>query len=173
LPETLPDTLTQTIGGLARRETEARIIAPLIEALAKAFGREEVLTILRDTVIDLARSQGSELAAEFGDTVDAFLETLTFWQQDGALEIDVIEKTDRKLDFNVTRCRYAEMYRALGIENLGATLSCNRDYAMVEGFNPEARLERQETILGGGACCTFRYEFPQPGKLPENGPETT
>ena len=119
-----PDRLTQTIGVLTRRETEARILAPLIEALRERFG-DEVVDIVRDEIIKLAHTQGASLAEEYGTDPDAFMETLQFWTQDGALEIDVLEHSDRKLDFNVTRCRYAEMYRALGIEDLGAVLSCN------------------------------------------------
>ena len=161
MTETKPDTITQTIGVLLRRETEARILAPVIEALGAEFGRERVVEIVRDVIIGLAREQGAALAAEHGDGAVAFLETLQFWTRGGALEIEVLAQDDTRLDFDVTRCRYAEMYRALGIEDLGATLSCNRDFAMVEGFNPGARLERAQTILGGAPCCTFRYTFPK------------
>ena len=161
MTETKPDTITQTIGVLLRRETEARILAPVIEALGAEFGRERVVEIVRDVIIGLAREQGAALAAEHGDGAAAFLETLQFWTRGGALEIEVLAQDDTRLDCDVTRSRYAEMYRALGIEDLGATLSCNRDFAMVEGFNPGARLERAQTILGGAPCCTFRYTFPK------------
>ena len=116
------------------------------------------------TVMELARNQGSSLAKEYGSDVSAFLETLKFWTQGGALEIDLLEKSETKLDFNVTRCRYAEMYKALGIQDLGAVLSCNRDAAMIEGFNEGARLDRKTTIMGGGECCTFRYTFDNPNE---------
>ena len=36
----LKDELTQKIGVLTRRETEARIIAPFVEALIKMFGKD-------------------------------------------------------------------------------------------------------------------------------------
>ena len=160
----LPDTLTQKIGVLTRRETEARILIPIIEALSHAFGRDEVLAVIRETIINIAREQGASLASEFGDDSAAFLETLKFWKQDGALKIDILRDDGRHLDFNVTRCRYAEMYRALGVAELGAVLSCNRDFALVEGFNPEASLTRDETIMQGHSCCTFRYDF---GAKPE------
>jgi uncharacterized protein YciU (UPF0263 family) len=160
MTETRPDTITQTIGVLLRRETEARILAPVIEALGAEFGRDRVVEIVKDVIVGLAREQGAALAAEYGDGSEAFLETLQFWTRGGALEIEVLEHGETSLDFNVTRCRYAEMYRALGIEDLGAVLSCNRDFAMVEGFNPKAGLTRDQTILGGASCCTFRYSFP-------------
>jgi len=38
-----PDTLNSAIGVLTRRETEARILKPIIDALGERFGRDEVL----------------------------------------------------------------------------------------------------------------------------------
>ena len=88
---TLPDTLTQRIGVLARRETEARVLVPVIEALADAFGRDAVIGIVRDTIIRIAREQGGELATHMGDNgPDAFLDSMKYWRQDNALEIDVV-----------------------------------------------------------------------------------
>ena len=154
-----PDRITQEIGVLKRRETEARILAPIIEGLADSFGKEAVLEVIKDKIISLSRQQGTNLSEEYGNDVDAFLKTLEFWTQDNALEIDIIEKNENTLNFNVIRCKYAEMYNALGIKELGATLSCNRDYALIEGFNPEATLTREKTIMSGNDCCTFRYNF--------------
>ena len=73
----------------------------------------------------------------------------------------VREQTDEVLAFDVTRCRYAEMYRALGIPELGAVLSCNRDAALIEGFNPEVHFSRTQTIMGGASHCDFRYRKPR------------
>lgn len=159
MSEDFPDTLTQQIGVLLRRETEARVLAPVIDALANAFGRDEVIRIVRDVIIGLARQQGETLATEYGQDSEAFLETLQFWTKGGALEIEVLEHDATRLHFDVKRCRYAEMYKALGIEELGKVLSCNRDFAMVEGFNPNAKLKRDQTILSGSTRCTFRYDF--------------
>lgn len=158
------DQLNEAIGVLARRETEARLMAPLIEALSDAFGREEVLAVIRDTVIKIAHSQGQALAAKHGSSSDGFLDSLAAWRQDDALEIDILNHTQTQLDFNVTRCRYAEMYKALGMEEYGAVLSCNRDLALIEGFDKEVVLEREQTIMGGASCCTFRYDFSKAGK---------
>lgn len=158
--DAMPDTLTQRIGVLARRETEARVVAPVVEALADAFGRDAVLAIVRDTIVKIAQDQGGELAeAMGGNDSGTFMESMKYWRQDGALEIDVLEQNDAALSFNVTRCRYAEMYRALGIPELGAILSCNRDYALMEGFNPDAELTRTQTILSGASHCDFRFRF--------------
>jgi RNAse (barnase) inhibitor barstar len=155
----LKDELTQKIGVLMRRETEVRILIPFLQDLYKEFSKEKILNVLEKTIKEIAKTQGEEFSKEYGNNVDAFLDTLKFWTKDDALEIDVLEKSDSKLSFNVTRCKYAEMYSALGISDLGAVLSCNRDAALIEGFNPKASLYRKETIMSGDKCCTFRYTF--------------
>src|SRR5664280_1143171 len=71
------------------------------------------------------------------------------WTKEDALEIEVLAQSEDELRFNVTRCRYAEMYEALGLSELGAVLSCGRDAALIEGFNSGISLERPQTILGG------------------------
>jgi hypothetical protein len=153
-----PDSLNALIGVLARREVEARIIAPMIEALGARFDRDEVLEVVRATVVSIARQQGRELQRQMGgNSLIHFAESLTSWAQNGALELDILEQTENTFSFNVTRCRYAEMYRQLGIPELGDPLSCSRDFALVEGFNPEIRLDRTQTIMQGAPCCDFRY----------------
>jgi len=156
-PTPPPDTLNE-IGVLRRREIEARIIGPFVERLADELDREQVLRILGETVVSIARQQGAERATAMGDnSLAAFAASAGDWRKGNALEIDVIELSDERYSFDVTRCRYAEMYRALGMAELGAVLSCNRDYSLVEGFNPEIELVRKQTIMQGAPCCTFRY----------------
>jgi hypothetical protein len=159
-----PDQLNR-VGVLTRREIEARVIGPLVEALGEAFGREQVLEVVRRTIIQLAREQGETLAERMGGcSLAHFATSLEDWKKDGALEIEVLEQTDERFSFNVTRCRYAEMYRELGIPEMGALLSCNRDGALIEGFNPAAALNRTQTIMGGAEFCDFRYVLGSKGE---------
>ena len=151
-----PDHLND-VGVLKRREIEARIVAPLLERLADRFG-PDVYDIARDVIVDVARAQGATLAERVGDdTLPAFAAALGAWSADGALETEVRELTDEIFAFDVTRCRYAEMYRALGLERLGATLSCNRDGSLMEGFNPDIEFTRTQTIMSGADHCDFRF----------------
>jgi hypothetical protein len=159
-----PDTLNR-LGVLNRREVEARILAPLIEALAAEFGRERVLGVVRRTILEIARRQGAELGQRLGRaSLTEFGAALEAWKQDGALEMDVLEQSDERLAFNVTRCRYAEMYRALGVPDLGELLSCNRDAALIEGFNQAVTLTRTQTIMQGAPLCDFRYARTGPAE---------
>jgi hypothetical protein len=49
------------IGVLTRREIEVRIVAPLVDALSREFGREKVLQIVRETIVGIAKDQGRQL----------------------------------------------------------------------------------------------------------------
>ena len=141
-----------SIGVLRRREIEARIVAPLLEALGQTFGHDAVRQVARDTIVRIAREQGAQLASQVGgDDLAHFEQTMVAWTQDDALRIEVVERDGEQFGFNVTRCRYAELYRAL--------LSCNRDYALIEGFNPAVELTRTQTIMQGASHCDFRYRL--------------
>lgn len=164
------DRLTD-ISVLRRREIEARIVAPLLEELGKEFDRERVLAIARDVIVRIARQQGEHLAELSGDrSLIAFADSTEAWKAEGALEVEWLERSAEALSFNVTRCRYAEMYRALGMPELGALLSCNRDFSLIEGFNPHVTLTRTQTIMQGAPCCDFRFRLNRPGAGKESDP---
>ena len=152
------------IGVLTRREIEARVLEPILEAMVEEFGdRARVEGVAANTIIRLAQEQGNQLAEELGGrSLSHFRESMKYWIQDNALEIEVLEHTDERFDFNVVRCRYAEMYRDLGMADKGALLSCNRDFALIQGFDPDTELTRTQTIMEGAPFCDFRYRKKNP-----------
>jgi len=155
-----PDTLNE-VGLLKRREIEARIVAPLLERLAAAYGNG-VYDVARDVIVDVARAAGTAMAEHTGDnSLPAFARGLADFSSDGALESEVVELSETAFGFNVHRCRYAEMYQALGIPELGATMSCNRDGSLIEGFNPNIEFTRTQTIMAGADHCDFRFAVRQ------------
>ena len=147
------------IGVLTRREIEARVLEPILEAMVEEFGdRARVEGVAAETIIRLAQEQGNQLAEELGGrSLAHFRESMKYWIQDNALEIEVLEHSEERFDFNVVRCRYAEMYRDLGMADKGALLSCNRDFALIQGFDPDTELTRTQTIMQGAPFCDFRY----------------
>jgi len=149
---------------LKRREIEARIAVPLIEAFAEKLGRDEALAVAGKVIQGLACAAGSEVAKKLGANGTAALAQVVreVWARDGALEVTILEESDRKLSFNVTRCAYAELYGKLGMKNFGRCLSCHRDASFAEGFNPRLKLERTQTIMEGAPHCDFRFSLFDP-----------
>ena len=152
-----PDDTLNDVGILKRREIEARIIGPLLTRLADEFGTG-VYAVAGDAIVEIAREQGAALARQVGgDSLIDFAAGLAAWSAEGALETEVVELDNDTFAFDVVRCRYAELYRSLGLAELGAMLSCNRDGALIEGFNPNVELTRTQTIMRGASHCDFRF----------------
>ena len=136
---------------LQQRRIEANILKHVYENLSERFGKEQAREIVQETVSQSAIEQGKTFADQIdGDpNLKDFYDILPLWSRDGALEIDVLEASPDKLDFNVKRCRYAEMYREMGIGEIGDLLSCQRDGDFCIGYNAEIEFRRTQTIVGG------------------------
>jgi hypothetical protein len=161
-----PADYMNAVGLLNRREIEARLLAPLLEALSKEFDRGKVLAIVGDVIRDITHQQGVQLASSVdANDLEHFVSVQETWQKDNAIQTEVLELTRKRFSFNVYRCRYAEMYLHLGIPELGKMLSCDRDFALIEGFNPNIQLCRTQTIMEGADICDFRFEVT-PAKKP-------
>jgi len=147
------------LGILEQRRIEAAFAKGIYEELAASLGAEQAKAILSRAVVKLARETGAAMAAESpeGPSIAHFLSLQPLWTKGDALQIEVLRADGTHYDFNVTRCRYAEMYKAMGLAELGAVLSCNRDGAFCEGYDPKLKLTRTQTIMGGAPHCDFRY----------------
>jgi hypothetical protein len=151
-------------GGLSmleKRKIEAEILKEVYETLKASHGE----AVARKTIEESVRRSAIEQARQFaaaapgGTSLKAFQDVMPLWTKGGALEIEVKEQTDTTFTFNVTRCRYAETYKAMGLGEIGALLSCNRDGAFCEGYDPKLKLERSQTIMGGASHCDFKYRY--------------
>jgi hypothetical protein len=146
------------IGHLQKRKIEARVLIPFITACRQKFGDGPTRDAVAATIRSLAAEEGARWAGSFGSDVAGLRELAeTVWAGGGGLDIEVLDQTDDRLAFNVTRCRYAEFYKELGLEDLGSLIHCSRDHAMVAGFNGDLELTRSQTIMAGGRCCDFRF----------------
>ncbi len=143
---------------LQQREIEIKVIAPLIRAFAEEFGKERTYGIVRKVIESLALSAGEAASAANGAGLASLQKNcIKNWNTDGALNMKQIEETDGVLRFDVTRCRFAEIYRELGYGDIGELVSCDRDIAFIKGFDPCIEFTRTKTIMGGADRCDFCY----------------
>lgn len=148
------------MGILQQRRIEAAFAKGVYEEMKAELGEEKAKAILTRAVVKLAKATAAEMAKEGPGgqpSLDHFIALQPLWTKDDALRIETVHRDATHYDFNVTRCRYAEMYREMGLADLGAVLSCNRDGAFCEGYDPRLKLERSQTIMGGATHCDFRY----------------
>lgn len=144
---------------LSRREAQAPLVSDLIRGFAEAMGEDTARAVAEAVIREDAIQSGRSLAEAYSDNS---LETLLrivreVWAADGTMQIANVELTAERLDFDVTACGYAEMYKRMGLLEQGCLLSCNRDFSFNEGFNPGIELRRTQTIMEGADHCDFRY----------------
>jgi len=153
--------MTEPLPIIERRRIEAELLKELYETLLARHGRTEARRVIAETVRRSAIAQAGRFAAEAegGTSLESFAAIQHHWTANGALEIEVVRRDAEHFDFNVTRCRYAEMYRAMGLRDLGPLLSCARDGAFCEGYDPRLQLTRTQTIMEGASHCDFHYRY--------------
>jgi L-2-amino-thiazoline-4-carboxylic acid hydrolase len=147
---------------LTKRRLQAQVIGPIYAEMVAELGEARASAILDSAIKKAAIAEGQSFAAKAPGGLTSmadFIKLYENWTADGALEMDVLQADDKSFNFNVTRCKYAETYKEMGLGKIGHLMSCNRDGTFCEGYDPKIKLDRAQTIMAGASCCTFRYTY--------------
>ena len=152
---------TNDLPMIERRRIEAAILKHVYETLKVSHGAEAAKATIADSVKRSSLEQGRQMAAEVGGktSLQTFADIMPRWSKDDAITMDMKASTDTKLEFDITRCRYAEMYREMGLGDIGHLLSCQRDGTFCEGYDTRLKLARTQTIMQGASHCDFKYTY--------------
>lgn len=161
MPATGGATGVNNVPILLRRRIEAMLLKHVLEVITERSGREEAEAVIGETCSRSAIEQGEQLAEllDHPPSFEDFAAIMPNWTREDALQIEPLERSEAKMDFNVVKCRYAEMYREMGVGDIGHLLSCNRDGDFCIGYNPDMELTRSQTIMKGASHCDFRYRM--------------
>jgi L-2-amino-thiazoline-4-carboxylic acid hydrolase len=152
----MPDNDEVAINHLQRRKIEGRVFISFIETLRQKLGENGMREIVDATIRQLAAEDGARWAET--RSIDSLRRVAQdVWAGGGSFDIRVIRQSDDQRDFDVTRCAYAEFYKALGLADIGHRVHCNRDHTIIEGFSSDLALSRSQTLMEGAGCCDFRY----------------
>ncbi len=145
----------------AQRRIEAKILKQVYETLIESHGPE----VAKKTIADSVRKASIEQAVEMAEGVEtsmlSFIELMKLWTKGGALETTVLDANKQEYNFDVTRCRYSEMYKDMGLGDIGHLLSCQRDGTFCEGYDSRIKMTRSQTIMQGAPTCTFRFKLTE------------
>ena len=147
------------VSALEQAKIQARVLVPLVKALRAELGEERANAIVRNTLGETWRQLGekwwqSQKSANLGNNMAAAFDKFA---AGGALDYQVVKQSADAFEVNVTGCRYAQFYQQLGEPELGFLLVCSSDFPMTEGYGPDFRLTRTQTIMQGATHCDFRY----------------
>jgi hypothetical protein len=147
---------------LTKRRLQAQVIGAIYAEMRERLGEDEAVAILDAAIRKAAVAEGREFAAREPGGVTSmagFIKLYELWTADDALEMKVLHADEERFDFDITRCRYAETYREMGLGAIGHVMSCNRDGTFCQGYDARITLVREQTIMQGAPCCTFRYRW--------------
>ena len=115
---------------------EAEIIKPIYEILVREIGKDRAQAVIGEAIEQAAIDAGKGFASKEpnGANIKSFIALQYLWEKDNALEVKVIDADDQQYNYNVTRCRYAEMYHEMGLGEIGHLLSCARDEKIHRGL---------------------------------------
>ena len=155
-----------TLSVIQQAKIQAQVLVPLIKAMQAELGEARANTLVRNALGDLYRRFGEEFArtkgaADLGTTMASAFAT---YAREDALDYRVVERSPDAFAIDVTACRYAEFYKALGEPELGFLLVCAADFALAEGVGADVKLTRTQTIMEGGSYCDFRYRRSSAGQ---------
>jgi hypothetical protein len=152
--------MSMGVSVIQQAKIQAQVLVPLVKALQAELGEHRANALVRRALGDIYRRYGEEFwrtknEKNFGKTMAS---ALTTFAREDALDYSVIEQSQDAFEFDVTGCRYAEFYKELGEPELGFLLVCSADFPMAEGFGPDIKLTRTQTIMQGASHCDFRYK---------------
>jgi hypothetical protein len=147
---------------LDKTRIQAQVLVPVVRALRAELGKEKADAIVTQALRDWSK----QLFATIGDGIEGsprrkWATVQSVWGEVSGreVEVEVLRQDKEALDMDVTRCRFAEFFRALGEPDLGALLICETDFDIASVGEGEVSLERAQTIMRGAPSCTFRYRF--------------
>ena len=149
---------------LDKTRIQAQVLVPVLAALRAELGKDKADAIVKQALRDWSR----KLFAAVGDGVDGsarrkWATVQSAWNDVTAREVEfeTLRHDKEALDIDVTRCRFAEFFRALGEPELGALLICEADFDVAAVGGGDVSLDRGQTIMKGAPRWTFRYKFAQ------------
>ena len=147
---------------LDKTRMQAQVLLPVLRALRTEFGKDKADAIVKQALRDWSK----ELFAAIGETIEgsprrkwATIQSVFGEVSGREVEVEILRHDKEAMDIDVTRCRFAEFFRALGEPELGALLICEADFDIASVGDGEVSLERAQTIMQGAPSCTFRYKF--------------
>jgi hypothetical protein len=146
---------------IQQAKIQAQVLVPLVMALQAVLGKERANGLVRRALGDLYRRYGEEFwqAKNEKNLGKIMASAFATYAREDALGYRVIEQSQDAFEIDVTGCRYAEFYKELGGEpELGFLLVCSADFPTAEGFGPDIKLTRTQTIMQGASHCDFRYK---------------
>jgi hypothetical protein len=135
---------------------------PVLRALRSELGKAKADAIVKQALRDWSKQLFTAISDSIeGSPRQKWKAIQDIWGDVSGkdTEFEILRHDKDALEIDVTRCRFAEFFRALGEPELGALLICEVDFDVASAGEGEVSLQRAQTIMQGAPSCTFRWKF--------------
>lgn len=147
---------------LDKTRIQAQVLVPVLRALRTDLGKERADALVAQALRDWSK----QLFAAIAEKIDgsprrkwAAIQRVFGEVSGREVEFELLRHDAEAMDIDVTHCRFADFFRALGEPELGGLLICAADFAIAAVGDGEVTLGRDQTLMQGAPRCTFRYRF--------------
>ena len=147
---------------LDKVKIQAQVLVPVMRALRAELGRDKADALVKGALRDWSKGLFAEIGKDIEGgpyrkfaTMNTALADVTMQE----VSFDMHRRDKQALEFDITSCRFAEFFRALGEPELGALLICHVDADIADAGGDEVNFSRTQTLMQGASCCNFRYKF--------------
>jgi hypothetical protein len=147
---------------LDKTRIQAQVLVPVMRAMRDEIGRDKADALVRGAL----REWSKQLFADIAEGIEgspgrkfARMNTALAEVTEREVTFDMHRDDREAREFDITSCRFAEFFRALGEPELGALLVCSTDIDIADAGGSAVSFSRDQTLMQGGSCCTFRYRF--------------
>lgn len=154
---------SKPISLLDEAKLQAAVIVPILRALREQVGKEKADRLVGDSLRTWARDLYHRIGEAKPGTPRQKWDAV--WAEDmrprigEAVDREMLKDDGTVREYNVTRCQYAEFFRALGEPELGTILLCDSDFHIADVAGDSLEFRRTQTIMKGAPYCDFRYRF--------------
>jgi hypothetical protein len=152
----------QDISKLDEYKAEAQVLIPVLEAARAELGEERanrlILGALRGWYRERIKQVGAGIPGSRKEKWDVIKKLDGLRTREKDLEFQILKWEPEAVEYDVSRCKYADLFGELGEPELGVVLVCDSDcYLVEEVTGPEVVYKRTQSIMEGGSFCDIRW----------------
>jgi len=144
-----------------RFETQVDVTNAFIPIVGREKAIEIVEKMSEEKSIEVAKHwvKGYGPIKNFQDFKDFFKKQMTSELMKHTTTYEIIEDSDEELEFKITECLWAKVFKELNETEQGYRIYCKPDFAMAKTFHPKVKLTRTKSLMEGKMYCNHKYTW--------------
>ena len=164
-PEKFKNKMDLTFEQAFRMRFEIQV--DITNAFVPIAGKEKAIKVVEKLYEKKAIESAKQMVIHSGD-INNFADFKEFFMRQmnsdfykNAITFTIIVDSETKLEFKITECLYAKVFKELDETEKGYRFYCKLDLVLAKIYHPNVKLTRTKTLMEGNECCKFTYTWEE------------